>query len=278
MYLFLMVFIDANIVYHKDHPEVTLATALAAFECGFDAVVLNYICTGRPDKSDKGIPDTFVEAIHRAISDRSTAAGARAAALRVLNPARPLLRVYKRLTMVIEKKSQAQGLGQQATYLTKAYDIIAVTPLSDSVFQEVFPALDVIDIVSIDVRSTVALKRKVLNTIASKGVKLELAVAPAAEGAGGKGRSSAAQLRGPGPGARGGDVGGPQERDHLQRRQEPPGDEEPPRTWQMSAWCWGMSAETAYSAVSTAVEAMITRGFTRKSTHVGLAMVTPIKK
>ena len=44
----------------------------------------------------------------------------------------------------------------------------------------------------------------------------------------------------------------------------------------MSAWCWGMSAETAYSAVSTAVEAMITRGFTRKSTHVGLAMVTPI--
>ena len=84
-----MVFIDANVVYHKDHPEVTLATALAAFECGFDAVVLNYICTGRPDKSDKGIPDTFVEAIHRAISDRSTAAGARAAALRVLNPARP---------------------------------------------------------------------------------------------------------------------------------------------------------------------------------------------
>ena len=134
-----MVFIDANIVYHKDHPEVTLATALAAFECGFDAVVLNYICTGRPDKSDKGIPDTFVEAIHRAISDRSTAAGARAAALRVLNPARPLLRVYKRLTMVIEEKSQAQGLGQQATYLTKAYDVIAVTPLSDSVFQEVFP-------------------------------------------------------------------------------------------------------------------------------------------
>lgn len=38
-----MVLIDANIVYHKDHPEVTLATALAAFECGFDAVVLNYI-------------------------------------------------------------------------------------------------------------------------------------------------------------------------------------------------------------------------------------------
>ena len=49
----------------------------------------------------------------------------------------------------------------------------------------------------------------------------------------------------------------------------------PPRTWQMSAWCCGMSAETAYSAVSTAVEAIITRGFTRKSTHVGLAMVTP---
>ena len=40
----------------------------------------------------------------------------------------------------------------------------------------------------------------------------------------------------------------------------------------------GMSAETAYSAVSTAVEAMTTRGFTRKSTHVGLAMVTPPNK
>ena len=88
-----MVFIDANIVYHKDHPEVTLATALAAFECGFDAVVLNYICTGRPDKSDKGIPDTFVEAIHRAISDCSTAAGARCGPLRAQPRAAPAPRV-----------------------------------------------------------------------------------------------------------------------------------------------------------------------------------------
>ena len=48
---------------------------------------------------------------------------------------------------------------------------------------------------SIDVRSTFALKRKVLNTTASKGVKLELAVAPAAEGkeGGQEGREGAAQ-------------------------------------------------------------------------------------
>ena len=277
-----MVFIDTNIVYHKDHPEVTLATALAAFECGFDAIVLNYICTGKPEKSDKGIPDAFVESIYRAINDRATSAGARAAALRVLNPTRPRLRVYKRLTMVIEEKLQAQGLGQQSTYLTKAYDVIAVTTLSDAVFQEVFPALDIIDVVSIDVRSTFALKRKVLNTIASKGIKLELAVAPAIEKAAGDQQQNQQQHNqrsfvGQGlelveetSAGRRGVIIASGARSPLETRS--------PQDLANVGVVLGMSAETAYSAVSTAVEAVITRGFTRKSTHVGLAMVTPMQK
>lgn len=285
-----MVFIDTNIVYHKDHPEVTLRTALAAFESGFDAIVLNYICTGKPDKSDKGIPDSFVESIYRAINDRSTAAGARVAALRVLNPARPRLRVYKRLTMVIEEKAQAQGLGQQSTHLTKAYDVIAVTTLSDAVFQEVFPALDIVDIVSLDVRSTFPLKRKVLNTIASKGIKLELPVAPAIE-------KDIKEEKGKEK-----EKDGRQQRYQMQRNfvgqglelveetsagrrgviissgARSPLETRSPQDLANVGVVLGMSMETAYSAVSTSVEAMITRGFTRKSTHVGLAMVTPMKK
>lgn len=265
-----MVFIDTNIVYHKDHPELTRETALAAFECGFDAVVLNYICTGKPEKSDPGIPDAFVESIYRALDDRATAAGARVAALRVLNPARPRVRVYKRLTMVIAEKAQAQGLGQQSTYLTKAYDVIAVTTLSDVVFQEVFPALDVIDVVSFDVYSGFALKRKVLNTIASKGIKLEVAVAPALESDGLKRNlvSLGLDLVNETSAGRRGVV--------LASGARSPAEAKTPQDLANLGIVFGMSPETAYSALSTAAESMITRGFTRKSTHAGLAMVVPL--
>lgn len=264
-----MVFIDTNIIYHKDHPELTLETALAAFECGFDAVVLNYVCTGKPDKGDPGIPDAFVESIYRAIDDRATAAGSRVAALRVLNPTRPRVRVYKRLTMIIEEKLQAQGLGQQSTYLTKAYDVIAVSTLNDLVFQEVFTSLDVIDVVSIDIASTFALKRKVLNTIASKGIKLEISVAPALgkEGLQRNLVSQGLELVYETSAGRRGVV--------IASGAKSPVETRSPQDLANMGIVFGMSPETAYSAVSTTPEAMITRGFTRKSTHVGLAMVTP---
>lgn len=267
-----MVFIDTNIVYHKDRPGVTLETAIAAFESGFDAIVLNYVCTGRPDKGDPGIPDAFVESIYRAIDDRATASGARIAALRVLNPARPRMRVYKRLTMVIEEKAQAQGLGQQSTYLTKAYDVIAVSTQNDAVFQEVFTALDVIDIVSIDIRAGFVLKRKVLNTIASKGIKLEIAVAPALGsdnlrcGLVSKGLELIYETS---AGRRG---------VIIASGAASPVETRSPQDLANMGVVFGMSPETAYSAVSTSVEAMIVRGFTRKSTHAGLVMVTPNNK
>ncbi|KAL6453619.1 RPP1 Ribonuclease P/MRP protein subunit RPP1 [Candida maltosa Xu316] len=91
--------------------------------------------------------------------------------LKELKPQFPKLRLFSRLTIVVNDSSKLPTL----TKLTNHFDIIAVQPTNEKAFQLTVLNLEV-DLISINLGSKLSffLKHKVLNTAIEKGIKFEI--------------------------------------------------------------------------------------------------------
>jgi ribonuclease P/MRP protein subunit RPP1 len=146
---------DLNIKYIDDPKKKSYfdCTLGALKEYGFDAIALNITSTGRIPKNPCPIPKF---------------------------PAEIGLHQYNRLTIIIDDPQQNYGLNSKNTIL-QSYDIIAVEPKNEKVFQMACQSME-IDLITFDLtteRLPYQLKHGLVREAISRGVYFEICLGAA---------------------------------------------------------------------------------------------------
>ncbi|XP_074290711.1 uncharacterized protein LOC141617411 isoform X2 [Silene latifolia] len=164
---------DKNVPDKKNKRDVRLKTMARAVELGYSGVAFNRTIKGAMSQSDgctiPRFPISSLLKLHTSLSD---AASFHRRLLGV--PQNDAFRQYTRLTVVVETDAQSSALNSGNPVL-KTYDLVAVTPLNQSLFDHACQSAQV-DMISIDFgkRLPFRLKLSSIKAAIERGVYFEI--------------------------------------------------------------------------------------------------------
>ncbi|KAF8027769.1 hypothetical protein BT93_E0632 [Corymbia citriodora subsp. variegata] len=172
-----MGFFDLNIPYDASSSPSDKATrvriATKAMELGYDGVAYNRSMRGVMSDRDRcSIPLLSLSALLKVAPSLSSSVSLHRSLLGL--PLGTAFRQYTRLTVIAETVSQAQVLNS-ANPVLKSYDLVAVRPLNQAVFDHVCEKSEV-DIIAIDFSEKLPfrLKLHMVKTAIERGVYFEI--------------------------------------------------------------------------------------------------------
>ena len=158
-------FADLNVAYLKN-PRETEKLVSKAVKLGFDTIAICKTFHLRKEKKKGQDADKL-----------TTINWDDFPAIQELKKTHPKLKVYSRITVQVDEQSQVHQLSSETV---QSYDILAVQPATEKLFQQACKTLE-IDIISLDMKDRLPfyLKFSTINAAIERGVHFEIMYSPA---------------------------------------------------------------------------------------------------